>query len=85
MKVKSVGTAGGKTVRNLLTTFLIDEVIALDCGSVCTGLDLTAQLKIEDVFISHVHMDHVGELPLLVDNKAIYGKSLRVHISMLNV
>ena len=79
MKIKAVGTSGGKTVRNLLTTFLIDGVLALDCGSVCTGLTLSEQLEIKDVFISHVHMDHIGELPLLVDNKALYGKSVAVY------
>ncbi|RLE24517.1 MAG: 3',5'-cyclic-nucleotide phosphodiesterase, partial [Acidobacteria bacterium] len=69
MKIKAVGTSGGKTIRNLLTTFLVDNTLALDCGSVCTGLTLSQQLEIKDVFVSHVHMDHIGELPLLVDNK----------------
>ncbi|NOZ13876.1 MAG: 3',5'-cyclic-nucleotide phosphodiesterase [Acidobacteria bacterium] len=79
MKIKAVGTSGGKTIRNMLTTFLIDGKLAVDCGSVCTGLSLEEQLKIHDVFISHIHMDHIGELPLLVDNRALYGKSVTVY------
>ncbi len=79
MKIRAVGTSGGKTIQNLLTTFVVDRVLALDCGSVCTGLELSEQLEIKDIFISHVHMDHIGELPLLVDNKALYGKSVTVY------
>ena len=85
MKIRAVGTSGGKTIRNLLTTFLIDDVLTLDCGSVCTGLDLPEQLAIENVFISHVHMDHIGELPLLVDNKALYGKSVTVFATGITI
>ncbi|MCK5879430.1 MAG: 3',5'-cyclic-nucleotide phosphodiesterase [Holophagae bacterium] len=79
MRIKAVGTSGGKTIHNLLTTFLVDGVLALDCGSVCTGLGFPEQLEIRDVFVSHVHMDHIGELPLLVDNRALYGKSMTVY------
>ncbi|PJB81911.1 MAG: hypothetical protein CO090_02880 [Acidobacteria bacterium CG_4_9_14_3_um_filter_49_7] len=85
MRIKAVGTSGGKTIRNFLTTFLIDGVLTLDCGSVCTGLGLPQQLEIKDVFISHVHMDHIGELPLLVDNKALYGKSVTVYATKTTI
>ena len=79
MRVSAIGTAGGKTVAHKLTTFLVDDALALDAGSVCTGLTLEKQLKIQHVFLSHVHMDHVGELPLLVDNKSLHGQYLTVH------
>ena len=79
MRIDAIGTAGGKTIDHRLTTFLVDDVLSLDAGSVCTGLGLEQQLKIENLFLSHVHMDHVGELPLLVDNLSLHGKSLTVH------
>ncbi len=79
MRIRAVGTSGGKTVSNRLTTFLIDDTFCIDAGSVCTGLSLEEQLKINHVVISHVHMDHVGELPLLVDNMGMYGRSLTVY------
>ncbi len=85
MKIKAVGTSGGKTIRNLLTTFLVDNTLALDCGSVCTGLTLSQQLEIKDVFVSHVHMDHIGELPLLVDNKALYGKTITIFATQTTI
>ena len=85
MRVEAVGTAGGKTVNNRLTTFLIDDILSLDAGSVCTGLDMAQQLRIRDVFVSHVHMDHVGELPLLVDNMSMHGQSLVVHATAVTI
>ncbi len=85
MKIKAVGISGGKTVQNKLTTFLVDQTLVVDCGSVCTGLTLEEQLEINDVFISHIHMDHIGELPLLVDNKALYGKSVTVYATGVTI
>lgn len=79
MRVSAIGTAGGKTIAHKLTTFLVDNTLTLDAGSVCTGLTLENQLKIQHVFLSHVHMDHVGELPLLVDNKSLHGQYLTVY------
>lgn len=79
MEIKAVGTSGGKTVSNRLTTFLVDRTLCIDAGSVCTGLSLEEQLQIRHVFVSHVHMDHIGELPLLVDNMGMYGHTLTVY------
>ena len=79
MEIRAVGTSGGKTVSNRLTTFLVDGTFCIDAGSVCTGLSLEEQLQIRHVFVSHVHMDHIGELPLLVDNMGMYGHALTVY------
>ena len=63
---------------NNLPSFLIENRILLDAGSVCSVLTVEEQLKIEAVFISHSHFDHINDLPFLVDNFSISGKSLQV-------
>ncbi len=81
MKVEVLGCSGGKTNNSKLPSFLIDNKILFDCGSVCSELTLERQLNIESVFISHSHFDHICDLPFLADNFSIAGKQIKVYAS----
>jgi ribonuclease BN (tRNA processing enzyme) len=39
----------------------------LDAGSLCSALPLERLLEVEDIVLSHSHLDHVKDLPLLAD------------------
>jgi ribonuclease BN (tRNA processing enzyme) len=56
-----------------LTSFLINDTVAVDAG--CLGLNGTAQeqARIRHVLITHTHIDHIGSLPIFVEN-AYEGK-----------
>lgn len=51
-----------------LTSFLINDTLAVDAG--CLGFYGTAreQAKVKHVLISHTHIDHIGSLPIFVEN-----------------
>lgn len=69
MKVKLVGSSvGDGPARQFLTSYLIDDTLAIDAGSVGFMSSLDAQRRINAVFLSHAHMDHVASLPMLLDN-----------------
>jgi ribonuclease BN (tRNA processing enzyme) len=53
---------------DFLTSFLIDDLLLIDAGSAGISLDLDAQARITNVFITHTHADHVLSLPMLVTN-----------------
>lgn len=72
MKVEFLGTFGGNTESNYLTSFFIDDHIAVDAGSLTQALSLERQLLISDILISHSHLDHTLSLPFLADN--IFGE-----------
>jgi cAMP phosphodiesterase len=73
MKLRVLGCAGGIGGRERLTTsLLVDEDILLDAGTGVTSLDVEQLIRIEHVFITHCHLDHVAGLALLVDS--IQGK-----------
>lgn len=58
---------GGAAHQQYLTTFVINDRIAIDAGAL--GLiDLERQLKIEHIFISHSHIDHIASLPIFLEN-----------------
>jgi 3',5'-cyclic-nucleotide phosphodiesterase len=61
---------------------LLDHDILIDAGTGVASLDMAALVKIDHVFISHSHLDHVAGLALLVD--AVMGKRttpITVHAS----
>jgi len=51
-----------------MTSFLIDDQVALDAGATTRALTINEQKKIRHVLISHTHMDHTATLPFLVEN-----------------
>lgn len=73
MKLQVLGCAGGIGGRERLTTsFLVDDDILLDAGTGLASLDIDQLARIEHVFVTHCHLDHVAGLALLAD--AVQGK-----------
>jgi cAMP phosphodiesterase len=59
--------------RQFLTSYVIDDVLAVDAG--CLGFwgAPEDQARIKNVLISHSHIDHIASLPIFVEN-AYEGK-----------
>lgn len=68
MQVRIVGGHGGLTPDTKMTSYLIDGKLLIDAGSVASGLKIDEQILIDNILISHSHMDHIGELGYLCDN-----------------
>jgi glyoxylase-like metal-dependent hydrolase (beta-lactamase superfamily II) len=83
MKLQVLGCAGGIGGHQRLTTcLLLDDDILLDAGTGISSLDIDQLARIDHVFITHCHLDHVAGLALLVD--AVRGKrsgAVTVHAS----
>lgn len=67
MKITVLGCAGGMDTLARTTCFLIDEDTLIDAGTGLFDLPLAAQLRIDHVFVTHAHLDHIAALPLLAD------------------
>ena len=68
MKLTVLGCSGGiGGARRRTTAYLVDDDILLDGGSGVGDLDFDALKKIDHVFVSHAHLDHVAFIPFLVD------------------
>ncbi len=70
MQIQVLGCSGGIGDGRHTTSFLIDEDILLDAGSGLTRLSRAALARIDHVFITHSHLDHILGLPLLLDSVA---------------
>ncbi len=63
-----------------MTSFLVNDTLALDAGWVSGALSLKEQVKVKDILISHSHLDHTCTLPFLIDNNfSAPGFSLRIY------
>jgi 3',5'-cyclic-nucleotide phosphodiesterase len=83
MKLHVLGCAGGIGGHQRFTTCLrLDQDILLDAGTGISNLDVEQLVRIDHVFLTHSHLDHVAGLALLVD--AVRGKregAITVHAS----
>ncbi len=68
MKLKVLGCYGGHVPGRGMTSFLVNDSLALDAGFVAGALTLKQQSKVKDILISHAHLDHTCSLPFLIDN-----------------
>ena len=48
-------------------TYLVNDVLAIDAGSIGFAKN-GSQMRVRSVLISHGHLDHVGTLPIFIDN-----------------
>lgn len=67
MKLKVLGPNGGELPGCRSTCFLLDDVFALDAGSLNSTLGIEALARVDDILLTHSHYDHVKDLPLLAD------------------
>ncbi|MDX1811574.1 MAG: 3',5'-cyclic-nucleotide phosphodiesterase [Gammaproteobacteria bacterium] len=68
MKLRILGCSGGIGPGRRTTSLLINDNILIDAGSGVGDLTLEEMSRIEHIFITHSHMDHIAFLPLMVDS-----------------
>lgn len=68
MKLTVLGCSGGIGSGRHTTCLKVDDDVLVDVGSGITTLDFEQMLKIDHVFLTHAHLDHVLGLPLLLDS-----------------
>lgn len=69
MRIKLVGsTVGGGAQRHFASSYIINDSVAIDAGTIGLASPLELQRKIRHVLLSHSHIDHVGTLPMFLDN-----------------
>jgi len=78
----SVSERGGNQ-HQYLTSYLINDVLAVDAGSLGLWQTAAEQARIKHVLISHTHIDHIGSLPIFVENiyESDAGDCVTIHAS----
>ena len=82
MRVKVLGCSGGIGGDRRTTALLVDDDVLVDAGTGVMSLELEELARVDRVFITHTHLDHIAALPLLVDTVgAMRSEPIRVHAS----
>jgi ribonuclease BN (tRNA processing enzyme) len=68
MKIRVLGCHGSQLPHHNTTSFLLEKNILMDAGAVTQVLTLEEQLRIDCIFITHAHLDHVRDIMFLADN-----------------
>ncbi|MCC7080736.1 MAG: 3',5'-cyclic-nucleotide phosphodiesterase [Burkholderiales bacterium] len=67
MKLRVLGCSGGIGGCLRTTSMLLDDDILIDAGTGVGELTIAQLCKIDHVFVTHSHMDHVTSIPFIVD------------------
>ncbi len=68
MKLRIVGGYGGELPGARANSFLVDDSLAVDAGSLSSGLSVEEQARIRHILLSHSHADHCASLPYFTEN-----------------
>ncbi|NBW95673.1 MAG: 3',5'-cyclic-nucleotide phosphodiesterase [Planctomycetia bacterium] len=68
MRIELLPSSVPASDAQFLTSFLVDEAVAIDAGSLGLLADLERQRRVRHVFVTHEHLDHVATLPIFLEN-----------------
>ncbi|MEO7559962.1 MAG: 3',5'-cyclic-nucleotide phosphodiesterase [Nitrosospira sp.] len=67
MRVTILGCTGGVAADLRSTCLMLDDDILVDVGTGAGDLTVSQMLRVDTVFLTHSHLDHVALLPMLAD------------------
>ena len=80
MRIKVLGCSGGVGPNLRTTSLLVDDDLLIDAGTGTGDLSLAQMRRIQDVVLTHSHLDHICGLAFMADNLFdLIDKPIRVH------
>src|SRR4051812_26712211 len=80
MKLRILGCSGGIGGDLRTTSMLLDDDVLIDAGTGVGDLSIEDLARIDHVFLTHSHLDHVTSIPFLVDTVGwMRDKPVTVH------
>jgi len=67
MRLRILGCSGGIGGELRTTSMLLDDDVLIDAGTGVGDLSLPQLAQINDIFVTHSHLDHVTSIPFLLD------------------
>ena len=78
-----LGCYGGTALDKHTTSFLLDDTTLIDGGTILSVLSKKSLAKIQRIFLSHVHLDHVKEIPFFIAAAAAFNRDRPIEIYAL--
>jgi ribonuclease BN (tRNA processing enzyme) len=68
MQIRVLGCSGSIAAGSRTTSFLLDDDVLIDAGTGVGDLKLDEMARIDHIFVTHSHLDHVLSIGLLADS-----------------
>lgn len=82
MQIRVLGCSGSIAHGSRTSSFLVDDDLLVDAGTGVGELSLDELARIDDILLSHSHLDHVLGVPLLADSvmrRRAGRRPIRIH------
>jgi ribonuclease BN (tRNA processing enzyme) len=79
MKIRILGAHNIESASTGCTSFLIDDVLAVDAGALTSGLSFAEQARLQAVLLTHHHYDHIRDIPALGMNFYLFEKTVPLY------
>ncbi len=79
MNIKILGAHHDESRSSRYLSLLVDGRLAIDAGSLSSGLSLVEQRQIKAILLSHQHYDHVRDVPCIAIVFYHSGQNLRIY------
>lgn len=79
MKIRFLGAHNCESQSSKLISLLVDDVLAIDAGSLTSSLSFAAQQKIKAILLTHQHYDHIRDIPLVAMNLFLRQATINVY------
>jgi cAMP phosphodiesterase len=81
MKIRLLGAHNCETREYGHTCFIVDDILAVDAGSLTSNLSMEEQNRMQAVILSHRHYDHIRDIIALGTNLYHSGTSIDLYAS----
>lgn len=79
MNIRVLGAHRCESRDSGFISLLVDEVLAIDAGSLTSSLSFRAQRKLKAVLITHQHYDHVRDVPAIAMSFFLLGATINIY------
>jgi ribonuclease BN (tRNA processing enzyme) len=79
VNINILGAHNSETTTARCTSFLIDNTLAIDAGALTSSLSLADQKRLKAILITHAHLDHIKDIPLLALNLFRMNTNVKIY------
>jgi len=79
MEIRVLGAHNSETMTTSCVSLLVDRKLAVEAGGLTSRLSLEEQSQIDAVVITHSHMDHIRDIPMLALNCFLRSGSIDIY------
>jgi ribonuclease BN (tRNA processing enzyme) len=83
MKIRILGAHHTESAQTGFTSFLIDDILAVDAGALTSRLSFEEQQKLKGVLLTHQHYDHIRDIPALGMNFFLHHSCIDIYSTQI--